>query len=322
MRDLTLKHLRIVTAIARTGKVLAAADALGVTPPAITLQLKQLEQMIGLPLFERTRRGMVPTAAGALMLDAAHRIDAVTAATAESLDGLRGLHHGRVSVGVVSTAKYFAPAALGAFRRLHPDIEISLLVGNREEVIAALAALACDLVVMGLPPEGLDLVSATLGDHPHVVIAPVTHPLARRTALPLAELAGEDFLMRERGSGTRMLMERLFGAVGITPQMTMEMTSNETIKQAVIAGLGIAFISGHTIASEVEAGRLAILDVAGLPARRKWQIVRHAEKRMMPAAEALWNFLERDGRLFLPPILQHGKGRSRASERPAHACSP
>jgi LysR family transcriptional regulator, low CO2-responsive transcriptional regulator len=300
MRDITLKHLRILGAIARTRRISGAADALGVTPPAVTLQLKQLETMVGLPMFERTREGMRLTDAGGALLASAQRIEAELAACWEDFETMRGLSHGSVSIGVVSTAKYFAPAALGAFKKEHPEIELRLFVGNRQEVIHALSALEFDVVVMGRPPEGVPVLSAVIGDHPHVVIAPPDHPLARRRRIPLATLAAEVFLTREPGSGTRMLMERLFAEANLAWRAGMEVDSNETIKQAVMARLGVAFISAHTIAAEIESRRLVVLDVANLPVRRQWQVVRHADKRLMPAALALWEFLVRKGSTFLP----------------------
>ncbi len=302
MRDVTLKQLRIVAAIARTGKVLGAAELLSVTPPAVTLQLKQLEEIVGLPVFERTRDGMKLTQAGKLLLDSAQRVDIELAACADGLSALRGLTGGSVSIGVVSTAKYFAPAALGAFKRQHPGLELKLFVGNREDTVRGLAALEFDIAVMGRPPEGLNVESAVFGDHPHVVVARPDHPLAGRRSVTLAELAKETFLMREEGSGTRGLTERLFAGAGLTPRIGMEISSNETIKQAVMAGLGIAFISAHTTATEIEMGRLVVLDVEGLPALRQWQVVRHAEKRLLPAAAALWDFLRKEGKTFLPPL--------------------
>ena len=309
MRNITLKHLRIVAAIARTSRVQAASDQLGVTAPAVTIQLKQLEEELGLTLFDRARQGMMITTAGQMVLDMANKVEAVLVDSAQVLDALRGLRGGKVSVGVVSTAKYFAPAMLGSFHRLHPDIEISLNVGNRGDMIRALAGLEFDLVIMGLPPEGADVERAVIGDHPHVIIAPPDHKFARRFRIPLSDLANEPFLTREEGSGTRMLMQRIFADAQITPRTAMEMSSNETIKQAVMAGLGVAFLSGHTIATEVEMGRLAILDVLGLPARRQWQIVRHSGKQMMPASAALWAFLKDEGPLFLPPVLSHVRTR-------------
>jgi LysR family transcriptional regulator for metE and metH len=301
MRDVSLKQLRVVAAIAKTGKVSSAADLIGVTAPAVTLQLKQLEDSLGVILFERSREGMKPTAAGQHLVRTAGRIEAELSACADSLGALRGLTGGTVSIGVVSTAKYFAPAALGAFKRLHPALDLKLFVGNREDTIKGLAALEFDLVIMGRPPENMPLKSAILGDHPHVIVARPDHPLAGARGLSLVDLGDEVFLLREQGSGTRMLMERLFDEAGVAPRVGMEMSSNETIKQAVMAGLGIAFISGHTTAAEVEMRRLIVLDVLGLPALRHWQLVRHAEKRLMPAPGALWDFLHREARHFLPP---------------------
>lgn len=300
MRDVTLKQLRIVAAVARTGRIVSAAEVLAVTPPAVTLQLKLLEEQLGLALFERKRTGMAITAAGQRMLELARGIEEALRAAETDLGRMRGLRRSSISVGVVSTAKYFAPAALGAFRTLHPDTDIRLSVGNRGAMIAALAAQAFDLVIMGLPPNDDGIETVVLGDHPHVIVSAPDHPLARRSRLPMSQLANEAMLVREPGSGTRLLMQRLFHEGGIQPPIAMEMESNETIKQAVMAGLGIAFISAHTIAAEVETGRIAILDVIGLPARRQWQIVRQTLRPVTPAADALWTFLATEGRSFLP----------------------
>ena len=311
MLDATLKQLRIVSAIARTGKIQKAAELLNVTPPAITLQLKQLEDALGLPIFERTRNGMKQTQAGQLLLESANRIEAELATCEDALGALRGLSSGTVNLGVVSTGKYFAPAALGAFKRKHPDLDIKLFVGNREDTIRGLALLEFDMAIMGRPPESLHVKSAIIGDHPHVIIAWPDHPLAKASGIATAELASEPFLMRELGSGTRNLTERYFAQAGIRPRIAMEISSNETIKQAVMGGLGIALISVHTIGAELESGRLIMLDVTGLPAWRQWRIARHIEKRLTPAAAALWSFLEREGERFLPaPYLVK-------SERPA-----
>jgi LysR family transcriptional regulator for metE and metH len=318
MRDISLRQLRVVAAVAKTGKILAAADLLGVTPPAVTLQLKQLEQNVGMGLFERTRDGMKLTAAGHHLMESVHRIDAELASFAEGFNAMRGLKGGSVSIGVVSTAKYFAPAALGVFKRAHPEVELKLLVANREETIRALGALELDLAIMGRPPEKLDLNSALLGDHPHIIIAAPDHRLAGRSSLPIDELRSETFLVREPGSGTRMLMERLFAEAAIAPQLGMEISSNETIKQAVMAGLGMAFISAHTVAAEIEMRRLSVIDLVGLPVVRQWRVVHHREKRLMPAADALWQFLEREGQAFLPrfcppPPLDAAKQQRRAN---------
>ncbi|WP_088346677.1 MULTISPECIES: LysR family transcriptional regulator [Rhodomicrobium] len=308
MHEISLRQLRIVSAIAKTGKVIGAAEILGVTPPAVTLQLRQLEAGLGLALFERAREGMRLTAAGQHILQSAARIDAELASCLEGFKAMRGLKGGTVAIGVVSTAKYFAPAALGAFKRKQPDVELKLFVGNRGDTIRALADLELDLAIMGRPPEHLDLRSALIGEHPHVIIARPDHALAKRRGLSLGDLADETFLMREQGSGTRMLMERIFADAGRTPRMGMEISSNETIKQAVMAGLGIAFISGHTIAAEVEIERLAVLNVEGLPATRQWWVVHHADKRLMPAPLALWAFLHEEGGQYLPVLPMAAEG--------------
>jgi LysR family transcriptional regulator for metE and metH len=300
MRNITFRQLRAVTAIAKTGKVLSAAELLGETPPAVTLQLRQLEDFLGMPLFDRTRDGMRPTTAGRYLIDTSHRIEAELTTCEEALRAVRGLKAGPVSIGVVSTAKYFAPAALGVFKREHPDVDIHLHVCNREETIFRLTEMEFDLVIMGRPPEDVAMHSTKIGDHPHVIIAPPNHPLASKKCISIAKLADETFLTREQGSGTRILMENFLADGGVKPHMGMEISSNETIKQAVMAGLGIAFISAHTVAAEIETKRLVILDIEGLPIMRIWRIAHHAHKRLMPAAAALWDFLVREGHTFLP----------------------
>ncbi|MGO9173718.1 MAG: LysR family transcriptional regulator [Rhodomicrobium sp.] len=299
MKFLTLRQLRILSAVTKTGSMARAARQLHVTPPAITVKMQQLEEKAGLPLVERLGEGTIPTTAGEVLLRAAHRIEALLAECDQEITRLKGTKGGRVVAGVVSTAKYFAPKALAAFRQLHPEVELRLAVRNRQETITALRDLALDLAIMGRPPENLDLESVVLGDHPHIVIAARNHPLAGKE-VTIQGLADETFFIREPGSGTRMLMESLFQEAGFSPNIGMEIGSNETIKQAVIAGLGIAFISAHTIAREIADGRLTALNVQGLPIVRKWYVVRLREKAVMPAAEAMWRFLASEGHLFLP----------------------
>ncbi len=309
MRSPTTKQLRIVLEITRTGKISAAANVLSVTGPAVTLQLQQLEAMVGMPLFERGPGRMRPTAAGEVIADCARLVEDRLKVCVETLEEFKGLRAGRVSVGVVSTAKYFAPAALGAFKRTMQNLDLRLTVVNREDVLKALASFDVDLAIMGRPPEDIPVESMVLGEHPHVIIAGADHPLAARKKMGIESLAGETLLLREPGSGTRMLTERVFGAESPNLRTAIEIGSNETIKQAVMAGLGIALISGHTIAAEMELGRLVILEVVGLPVVRQWHIVRHRDKRLLPAADALWRFLEREGRSFLPDVGKPGKLR-------------
>ncbi|MDE2013358.1 MAG: LysR family transcriptional regulator [Alphaproteobacteria bacterium] len=302
MRNVTLKQFRLLTAAARGGSFVAAAEACHLTPPAVTMQMRQLEDEAGMALFERQGRSFALTQAGREVLAAAEKIEAVLADLGAGLAAMKSLKSGRVTVGAVSTAKYFVPRMLAAFEKQQPDIDIELVIGNRAETIAAFKDGRFDVAVMGRPPEDVEVESALIGDNPHVIIAPPDHPLAGQKHLPASALAGETVLTRETGSGTRMLAERFFEDAAVSPRIGMEITSNETIKQAVMAGLGIAFISADTIEAEIADGRLAVLDVIGLPIVRQWFVVRPAAKRLMPAARALRDFLTREGRGLLPAL--------------------
>jgi DNA-binding transcriptional LysR family regulator len=302
LRNVTLKQLRVVAAIAKSGKITGAASDLGVTPPAVTLQLKLLEERVGIPLFDRSHLGLRPTDAGRHMLDIEARVSAALDECDERLRQLKGLQGGRVSIGVVSTTKYFAPLALAEFARNNPGIQLELYVDNREETIAALADFKLDMVIMGRPPKTIELEQQVIGDHPHVIIAEPKHRLAHKRHIPLRSLMNDTFLLREKGSGTRILTDQMFAKTDLSPRFGMEFGSNETIKQAVMAGLGIAFISAHTVAAEVTQGRMAVLAVKGLPIVRKWYLLRAKAKHLLPAGTALWEFLAQHGGSFLPDV--------------------
>jgi LysR family transcriptional regulator, low CO2-responsive transcriptional regulator len=313
MLAVTIKQLRLLRAAALRGSLAGAAEECHVTPSAVTMQMHQLEAMVGLPVIERNGRRFGLTAAGREVLTAAERIESVLADCTAGLAALKTLESGRVTVGVVSTAKYFAPQMLAAFKRGHPGIDMELVIGNREETMAAFRTGRFDVAIMGRPPEGIQVESAVIGEHPQVVIAPPDHPLAKQRSISPRVLAKQTILMREVGSGTRLVAEKFLSQHGIKPRIGMEIGSNETIKQAVMAGLGIAFISSHTIAAEIGDGRLVILDVVGLPEIRQWFVVRPAAKRMMPAARSLRDFLVAEGRRLLP----HVKNGQLLSKRPA-----
>ena len=302
MRNVTLRQLRSLTALARAGSVTQAAEILHLTPPAVTLQLQGLQQAAGMPLVERSPNGMVLTEAGQEVAAAARRIDAILAECEAALGDLSGSRRGAVAVGITSTAKYLAPRALGAFSRRHPGLDLRLSVGNRAETIAGLRDHSIDLAIMGQPPDELAVEATLIGPHPHVVVTPPDHPLAGRSRLSPAALEEELFLVREQGSGTRSLMQRFFADAGVAPRIGMELGSNETIKQAVLAGLGIAFLSAHTIELEVQTSRLAILDVVGLPAMRQWFVVHMADRRLTLAARGLHQFLVKEGAHYLPDL--------------------
>lgn len=300
LRDLTIRQLRALAALSGSGSVTAAANKLNLTQPAVTLQLRNLQDLAGLPLIQRTNDGMILTGAGQEVLALHERIEAAISGCATSLDMIAGRTGGRVSIGAVSTAKYFVPFAIAAFSKLHPKIDISLSIGNRQEMRQALRGYELDFAIMGRPPPDVEVETHLIGDHPHIIVAPRGHWLAQDFGLAAVDLTHETFLTREQGSGTRMLMEQLFADTELQPTIGMEMSSNETIKQAVIAGLGIAFISAHTVATELEDGRLVMLDVAGLPVVRQWFVVRRQDKVLLPPAQAMLDFLSAEGSRFLP----------------------
>ena len=300
LRNLTIRQLRALAALAGGRGVTAAANKLNLTQPAVTLQLQNLQELAGLPLVQRANDGMLLTGAGQEVLMLSERIEAAISTCATSLDMIAGRTGGRVSIGAVSTAKYFVPFAIAAFSKLHPKIDISLSIGNRQEIRQALRGYDLDFAIMGRPPADVDVDIHLIGDHPHIIIAPSGHRLALNVGLSTAELADETFLIREQGSGTRMLMEQLFSTTELQPKIGMEMSSNETIKQAVIAGLGIALISAHTVATELEDGRLVSLNVTGLPIVRQWFVLRRKDKVLLPPAQAMLDYLSIEGARFLP----------------------
>lgn len=310
MKDVTLRQLRFLTEVVRTGSLAAAAQRLHLTGPAIAQQLRLLERSVGLTLLERGPGGQRATEAGRLLMEASIRIEAELAVCVETLHRLRAASAGQVTLGAVSTAKYFAPQVLASFQRSHPEVRIALHIGNRDEILARLENFEIDLAVMGRPPQTLDVEQEVFGDHLYVMIAPPAHPLARRRDIPLDEIAAQTVLFRERGSGTRLHLDGLFTAAGLEPAREMELASNETIKQATMAGLGVALISAHTIAPEVHDGRIAVLDVRGLPIRRHWLVVRMSRRAISPTTRALWDFFVAGAAPLLPALDPSGRSSS------------
>jgi LysR family transcriptional regulator, low CO2-responsive transcriptional regulator len=295
MRNVTLRQLRTFAEVARRLSYTAAAKALHLTQPAVSMQVRQLEEAAGLPLIEQLGRRVHLTEAGQELLRYAGGIADLLREAEDAMKALQGIGGGELSIAVTSTAKYFAPRLLAEFRRRHAEVRLRLAVSNREAVVRALTDNTVDLAVMGRPPRGLDTDAAAFAQHPIAVIAAPDHPLAGRRRLPLEALAGETFIIRERGSGTRAAMEHVFAERGFHARETMEMSSNETIKQAVMAGMGIAFLSTHTIGLELRAGRLVLLAVSGLPVMREWYVIHRRGKRLSPAAQAFKSFLLEQG---------------------------
>lgn len=295
MRHVTLRMLRVFAAVARQSSVTAAAKELHLTQPAVTMQVKELERSCGAPLFERLGRRIYLTEAGRELAACAANVTENLRETQERLDALRGLKKGLLKLGAVSTAQYFAPALLAAFTRLHSDVNVRFSVGNREETVRHLAENEIDLAIMGRPPREIETLAEPFARHPLIIIAAPSHPLAGKRRVPLKKLESERFLIREEGSGTRASMERVFAQAQLTYQASMEMNSNETIKQTVIAGMGISFISAHTVGLELKARKLAALDVVGLPVVRDWFVIHRKDKRLSPIAAAFRSFVLENG---------------------------
>lgn len=291
MRGVTIRQLQIFVTAAGQLSFVRTSEQLHLTQAAVSLQVKRLEEIAGIALFERRRKKLVLTEAGEQLLRYAQQIlDALRDADA-AISALKGLRGGRISVGVVSTAKYFAPALIAQFQRRHPGVRASLSVNNREIIVRELERNEIDVAIMGVPPPRLEAKATLFADHPLVVIAPPTHPLATARRVPLAMLADQTFLVREQGSGTRSSMERFFAEHGFVPRIGNVMSSNETIKQAVMADMGLAFISRHTIGFELQMGRLVELDIVGLPLMRRWYVVHRAGRFMSSAAMAFVDFV-------------------------------
>jgi DNA-binding transcriptional LysR family regulator len=268
----SLRQLQIFQAVARHASYTRAAEDLHLTQPAVFTQVKQLEDALGMALLERTGKQLHLTEAGRV-------VEASCRETLQGLDrlemqlaDLRGLKQGQLRLAIVSTAKYFVPRLLGAFCTRYPGIDVALTVTNREALLARLAANEDDLCILGQPPEGLDVVARAIADNPLVMLAPPDHPLVGRHGISAAEATRYPFILREKGSGTRLAGERFFAERGLHLRMRMELGSNEAIKQAVIAGLGLSILSQDTLALEGATGSLKTLDVEGFPLMRQWHV--------------------------------------------------
>jgi DNA-binding transcriptional LysR family regulator len=307
MKHVTLRQLKVFESVARHLSFSRAAEELHLTQPAVSMQVKQLEEQAGLPLTEMIGKKVYLTEAGEEVARQARRIAQQLREAGDALDAIKGVRGGTLSIGVISTAKYFAPRLLAEFRRRQPGVEIDLRVHNRETIVRQLADNEIDLAIMGQPPQEFTTVADAFADHPLVIVAPPDHPLANRKQIAPKLLNDETFLIREPGSGTRATMERYFADAGIVPGHLMEMVGNETIKQAVMAGLGLAFISAHTVSLECEVGRLVTLPVTGTPIIRRWFVVHRAEKELLPVADTFRAFLLAEA----PGLLGNQTGRKK-----------
>ena len=297
--NITFRQLQIFEAVARNLSFTRASEELHLTQPAVSMQIKQLEQSVGLPLFEQLGKKIFLTDAGQEFSRYAAAIATQLEELEQVVDEMKGLQRGRLTIAVASTANYFAPRLLATFCQRHGDVTVSLDVTNREQLLQGLIENRTDLVIMGQPPDDMELVAERFLGNPLVVIAPPDHLLAKKKNIPLQQLLEETLLVREQGSGTRLAVERFFSANQIALSTPMEMSSNEAIKQGVEAGLGLGIVSIHTLAMELSLKRLVILDVAKMPIMRNWYIVHRSGKRLSLVAQGFQKFVREESRQIL-----------------------
>lgn len=294
-RRITFRQLETFAAVARLGSFTRAAEELHLTQPAVSLQIRQIADVVGMPLFEQNGREITLTAAGEELQSAVRSLDDVWNRLESALDALKGLKRGRLRVALVTTAKYFLPRMLGTFCQHYPEIAIELEIGNRQRIVERLRSNCDDLYVMSYPPEDLDIVSTPFLDNEHVVIAPAGHWAARRR-VTLDDLRDEPFLLREPGSGSRHAIDNHLAACGCPLNVRLSLASNEAIRELVASGMGLAVLSRHSLGDAVERGEIAILKVKGFPLRQPWSIVRLRSKVLSLPAQAFMDALLRAGK--------------------------
>lgn len=317
--NVTFRQLRLFLALAQTGSVSAAARAMHVSQPTASLQLKELTDAVGAPLYEVVSRRVRLTALGEDLAFTAQRIREEWDGFRQLVDAERGLERGRISISVVSTAKYFTPRWLGSFCRQHPGVDVALMVLNRDGVVQRLRANLDDLYIMSTPPTDLVLEDQVFLPNPLVLIAPSDHALAGKQRLPWARVCKERFILREQGSGTRMACEAYFRAKGLVPQVRLELGSSEAIKQAVRGGLGLSILSVHSLGPHFDQEGLTILDAVDFPIDSHWHLVRPKGRRLSPLAAEFGAHILREAEREAPTLLdippQHSASRRKASNR-------
>jgi len=288
---ITLRQLRIFEAVARHGSMSLAANELHLSQPAVSMQIKQLEEQIGLPLIEKVGRKLALTEVGLELRLYAQRFTVLAHELQATMDQYRGLHRGILRLAIVSTACYFLPPLIARLNDRYPGVHIALEVGNRDSVFGALAAGRAHLAISGQPPDSDELIAQPFLDNPLVVVGAPTHRLAGARSVSLARLSEEALVVREAGSGTRAAVERLFAERGLSYTPGCELNTNEAVKQVVRAGLGLGIVSAQTVELEVQVKQLAIVPVEGFPIVKRWYIVRRKDQRLSAAASAFRDVL-------------------------------
>ncbi|WP_045226636.1 LysR family transcriptional regulator [Methyloterricola oryzae] len=297
--NITLRQLKVFERVAHRLSFTRAAEELFLTQPAVSMQIKQFEETVGLPLFERLGKKIYLTRAGDELYRLSKTISQQLEEAEQLIEELKGTDGGKLAVSVASTVHYFAIRLLADFVRRYPKVKVSFKVTNRRGLLQQLDDNEADIVLMGQPPQELDLVAEPFMDNPLVVIAPGAHPLARTKSISPAQLKHETFLMREQGSGTRSSVERFFSEHGFNISGSMEMNTNTAIKQGVEVGLGLGVVSLHTVERELEDGRLVVLDVESFPIMRKWFMVYRDGKRLSVVAKAFEEFVRAEAKRYV-----------------------
>jgi DNA-binding transcriptional LysR family regulator len=299
----TMRQLCVFDAVARNSSFSRAATELHLAQPTVSMQVKQLSEAVGLPLFEQIGKRIYITDAGrALQITSAEMFDAWSRLEMQLAD-LKGLKQGRLRISAVTTAKYVVPRLLGPFLETHPGVDVSMEIGNRSAIIERLGRNEDDLTIMGMPPRGMDIVSHSFAENPLIIVAPRGHALAGGRRIPWSRLAGQPFLMREQGSGTRLAADRFLRERGLHLNVKMEIGSNEAIKQAVAGGMGLSILSLHALGPDTAPRSLVALNVEGLPIRRHWYIVHPAGKRLSVVAQTFFSYLKAEGSHIKFPSL-------------------
>jgi len=305
MLHTTLRQLEVFEAIARLGSFTRAAEELHLTQPTVSMQIKKLTDAVGLPLFEQVGKKVYLTTAGRALQSFSHEIFDHFNRFEILLADLKGLKQGKLRLGVITTAKYFIPRLLGAFCRQYPGIDVSMKVSNRERILERLNNNEDDLYILGQLPEEIDVIAEPFLANPLIVLAPADHPLAHMKNISLKRLAEEPFLLREPGSGTRKATEQLFARHKLKMKVRMELGSNEAIKQAVVGGLGVSVLSGHTLTLDGLADQLAVLDVEGFPIEHHWCVAYPKGKQLSVVANTFLDYLKQAHR-HITDALSYG----------------
>ena len=291
MMHVTLRQLRTFEAVARLKSFSRAAEELHVTQPTVSKQIRLLNEAVELPLLEQIGRKVFLTEAGEQLYATCADWLETWGRFEQTIADLKGIKRGRLRIAAVTTTKYFMPRLLGPFCSQYPGIDIALEVVNRDRLLERLARNQDDLYIMGVPPDGLDIECEPFMENPLVVLAPISHPMARRKRIPFSDLANEPFIVREHGSGTRLTIEREFQERNMPLRIRMELGSNEAIKQAVVGGLGLALLSQSTLSLDPSQDDVTILDVKGFPIKRFWYVVRPKSKQLSVVADVFLKFL-------------------------------